>query len=400
MKIFLIFLALLIAAMPAVCGEPGDVPSVANGINALAFDLYGKLRSEDGNLFLSPYSISTALAMTWAGARGATEQEMAKTLHFDLGQDQLHPACGQLIERLNAAGKAGDFELDVANRLWGQSDYKILTDFQKTVKTFYGADIAPADFQKNAEGARKEINGWVEKKTKDKIKDLLQPGVLQPLTRLVLVNAIYFKGAWTTAFDKKATTTRPFTLENGKKVNVPMMRQVKDFAYAEDETVQVLELPYKGNELSMIVLLPRTVDGRKALEEKLTVENLNRWTGAASHKRVDVQLPRFKSTSQFELSNTLNELGMKDAFSPQADFSGMTGNRYLFISAIIHKAFVDVNEKGTEAAAATAVTMREACAPPKEPPVEFRADHPFVFLIRDNPSNAILFLGRVMNPGS
>ena len=175
MKTSLILLAVLVTAMSAIGDKSGDVPSVANSINALAFDLYGKLRTEDGNLFFSPYSISTALAMTWAGARGATEQEMAKTLHFDLGQDRLHPACGQLVERLNAAGKAGDFELAVANRLWGQSDYKILPDFQKTVKTFYGADIAPADFKMNAEGVRKEINGWVEKKTKDKIKDLLQP---------------------------------------------------------------------------------------------------------------------------------------------------------------------------------------------------------------------------------
>ena len=400
MKTLLTSLTILAAAMPAICDESGDVPSVANGINALAFDLYGKLRTEEGNLFFSPYSISTALAMTWAGARDGTEQEMARTLHFDLGQDQLHPACGRLVERLNAAGKAGDFELAVANRLWGQSDYKILADFRKTVKTFYSADIAPADFQNNTEGVREEINGWVEKKTKDKIKNLLQPGVLQPLTRLVLVNAIYFKGAWTTAFDKKATTTQPFVLESGKKVDVPMMRQVSNFTYAEDETAQVLELPYKGNELSMIVLLPRTVDGRKALEEKLTAENLKRWTDAASRKQVDVQLPRFKSTSQFELSKTLGALGMTSAFGEAADFSGMTGNRDLFISAVIHKAFVDVNEKGTEAAAATAVAMRATAMRPSGPPVEFKADHPFVFLIRDNPSGAILFLGRVMNPAS
>jgi serpin B len=387
--------------MPAVGGEPDDVPAVANGINAFAFDLYGKLRKEGGNLFFSPYSISIALAMTWAGAREATEQEMAKTLHFDLGQDRLHPACGQLIERLNAAGKAGDFELAVANRLWGQADYKILPDFQKTVKTFYGADIAPADFKTNAEGVRKEIDGWVENKTKDKIKDLLQPGVLQPLTRLVLINAIYFKGAWTTAFDKEATTTQPFALESDTKVDVSMMRQVNNFMYAEDETAQVLELPYKENELSMIVLLPRAADGRKALEEKLTVETLKRWTDAMSWKQIDIQLPRFKSTSQFELSNTLDELGMRDAFSPRADFSGMTGNRDLFISAVIHKAFVEVNEKGTEAAAATAKFLALGFELPEPPrPIEFKADHPFVFLIRDNPSGAILFLGRVMNPTS
>jgi serpin B len=400
MKTSLILLAALAAVRPAVCGEPDDVSSVANGINLFAFDLYGKLRTEDGNLFFSPHSLSTALAMTWAGARGATEREMAQTLHFDLGQNRLHPACGRWIERLNAAGQAGDFELAVANRLWGQSDFKILPDFQNTVKMFYGADIAPADFEKNAEGVRKEINGWVEEKTRDKIQDLLPSGVLQPLTRLVLVNAIYFKGVWAETFDQKATTTQPFKLESGEKIHVPMMRQVKNFAYAEDETTQVLELPYKGRALSMIVLLPRADDGLKALEEKLTGENLKRWTGAATHKRVEVQLPRFKSTSQFELSKTLGALGMTDAFTGAADFSGMTGNRDFFISAIIHKAFVDVNEKGTEAAAATAVVMRLTAMPSPEPPVEFKADHPFVFLIRDNPSGAILFLGRVTNPRS
>ncbi len=393
-----ILLAALVAATPAVCRESTDVRSVATGMNTFAFDLYGTLRAKDGNLFLSPYSLSTALAMTWAGARGETEKEMAAALRFPLGQESLHPAYGALIDELNAAGRSGDFALAVANRLWGQAGYKILPEFRKTVKASYGAELVPADFRNDSEGVRKEINGWVEQQTKNKIRDLIGPNVLGSDTRMVLVNAIYFKGLWKDAFDERVTAPTPFHREGAAPVDAQMMRRVDHYRYAEDADVQVLELPYKGEGLSMIVLLPRAADGRKALEDRLSAGKVQSWMDAMQSKKVDVRLPRFKMTSQFSLAEQLGALGMKSAFTGDADFSGMTGNRDLFISAVIHKAFVDVNEKGTEAAAATAVVMELTAARPEPPSVEFKADHPFVFLIRDNASGAILFLGRMMDP--
>lgn len=396
MKLFMVALAVAMAGVPVCRGSAGDA---AGGINALACDLYGRLRTDEGNLFFSPYSLSTALAMTWAGARGATEQEMARTLHFDADQGRLHAAYGQLLERLNAGGRPDAFELDVANRLWGQSGYPILPAFQETVKRFYGADLAPADFRGDADGARGEINAWVAQKTRDRIRDLVPPGILSELTRLVLVNAIYFKGDWARTFETNATTAQPFTLAGGGRADTPMMRQVERFRHAEAGGVQVLELPYKGQALSMIVLLPRAADGLKALEDALTPANLRRWTDALESKRVDVWLPRFTATARFALSKTLGELGMPGAFTPDADFSGMTGGQDLYITEVLHQAFVDVNEQGTEAAAATAVVMQELAMRPRELPVEFKADHPFVFLIRDNSSGAVLFLGRLVNPG-
>jgi len=371
---------------------------VVEGNNQFATDLYAELgKEEGGNLLMSPYSISTALAMTYAGARGETEAEMAEVLHFTLPQERLHPAFAGLISHFNEGDKKRPYQLNVANRLWGQKGYRFLPDFVKTTEDNYGAELAQVDFVRNAEGARQTINRWVEEQTQEKIKDLIPSGVLDSMTRLVLTNAIYFKGDWKYQFDKKRTKDAPFMVTPEKKIKVPMMQQQTVFKYAAYPELQVLEMPYSGDELSMVVLLPKKVDGLADLEKPLTEESIEKWTSRLRPAKVSVFLPRFKMTCQFGLNGVLASMGMPEAFSKSADFSGMNGKKDLYISAVIHKAFIDVNEEGTEAAAATAVVIRLKSARPRPNPV-FRADHPFIFLLKDNQTGSILFMGRVVEP--
>jgi len=393
-----------------MAGSEVNKKTVVQGNNEFALALFARLGEEQGNLFFSPYSISTALAMTYAGARGQTESQMAKVLYFPivagekvppetlLQPGQFHSAFGEVVKALNERAKKGGYELAVANALWGQKGYKLLGDFLKLIETEYGGQLAEVDFVRAAEAARKTINTWVEEKTKDKIKELIKPGVLDAMTRLVLTNAIYFKGNWARHFKKDRTRQAPFTLLTGEKVDAAMMNQTDQFGYMEAEDFQALELPYVDNELSMIILLPKQIDGLPEFEKTLNLENLSQWVGKLHRREVIVSVPKFKMTSQFSLAAVLKSMGMADAFSPEAaDFSGITGSRDLFISAVIHQAYVDVNEEGTEAAAATAVTMRLTSVGPSQTPV-FRADHPFLFLIRDNHSGSILFIGRLLNP--
>ena len=375
-------------------GSPTEV--LMNGNTAFALDLYDELREDEGNLFFSPYSISTALAMTYAGARGNTEKQMAQVLHFTVPQDQLHPAFASMEAALKAIQEKGDVELRVANALWPQKDYVFLKEFLELTKKYYGSAITPLDYKTAHEAARRTINSWVERKTNEKIKDLIPEGVLDALTRLVLTNAIYFKGNWATQFDKNRTEDAPFHLLSGQSVQTPLMHQKQTCGYAEFEGLQVLELPYVGDDLSTVVLLPREVDGLTELEDGLTMENLEKWTKQLREEKVSIFLPKFTMTSQFQLEKTLGSMGMPDAFSSNADFSGMDGTKNLFISAVIHKAFVAVDEEGTEAAAATGVVISLTAAP--RPTPVFRADHPFVFVIRDNVSGSILFIGRVVDP--
>lgn len=369
---------------------------LAAGNTAFAVDLYHQLRTAEGNLFFSPYSISTALAMTYAGARGDTEAQMARVLHFDLDhltQETLHNAFAALQEHLARVQGKGDVALHAANSLWPQAGYTFLAAFLDLCQRCYGVTITPVDYGADSEAARQLINAWVEEKTNDKIKDLLKPPHVTPLTTLILVNAIYFKGNWAHQFDPEDTDDGPFYLATGDVVSVPLMRQKARFGYQATKDLQVLELPYVGEDLSMLVLLPQERDGLPSLEAALTVENLALWTQDLEPVTVQVWLPRFKLSGEFDLGETLEAMGMVDAFHA-ADFSGMTGQRDLFISAVVHKAFVDVNEEGTEAAAATAVVMGRGISPS---PI-FCADHPFLFLIRENSSGSVLFLGRVVDP--
>jgi serpin B len=397
----------------AACGSgttspaatPEHLSAVVAGNNEFAADLYSRLSKQEGNLFFSPNSISTALAMTYAGAGGNTQTEMKEVLHFPLDNEPLHACFNELTTQLqrDASSKAG-YRLSIANRLWGQTGYPFNRTFLRLTKAHYGAELAQVDFETNTEAARQLINSWVEKKTERKIKDLLAPGILDPLTRLVLTNAIYFKGDWAKEFNEEATEEQPFHITPEKTVNVPMMHQSTKFRYMENDDIQALEMNYKGDALSMMVLLPKEQDGLASLERALSANLLKQWADSMQTRKVDVYLPKFKLESKFSLKETLAAMGMADAFDPmKADFSGMTAasrvsgtDPGLYISAVIHKAYVDVNEEGTEAAAATAVVMRLAAAP-EEPPV-FRADHPFLFLIRDNRSGSILFIGRMVNP--
>jgi len=398
LRMFLMWMILPMNGLSAETPPLADRAAMVEGNNAFAIDLYGQLRTQSGNLFFSPDSISTALAMTYAGARGDTATEMAKTLHFTLPPQRLHPAMGGLLGDLNAPHDG--YKLRMANALWAQQGYTFLDDFLKLTNSDYGAGFKQVDFKDATEAARLTINQWVEQQTDDKIKDLLQPGVLSSSTRLVLTNAIYFKGDWQTQFDKAQTRDEDFHLSAAQNVKAPMMHREGGFNYFDGGTFQILEIPYKSAELSMIVLLPNDVGGMFALEQSLTAPNTRQWLGQLRPvPKVIMTLPKFKMTQQFELQDTLGAMGMTLAFDAHADLSGMTGNREFSISAAIHKAYIDVNEEGTEAAAATAVVMRLMMARMQQPaPPVFRADHPFIFLIRDNRSGGILFMGRVTDP--
>ena len=383
--------------------SPSDVTSLVEGNSSFAFDLYQALKAEDGNIFYSPYSISQALAMTYAGARGQTEQQMADTLQFTLSQESLHPAFNSLDIELGkrgegARGKDGEgFKLHIVNAIWGQKDYKFLPAFLDVLAENYGAGLRIMDFVKEPEKSRITINDWVSDQTEDRIKDLIPQGMIDALTRLVLTNAIYFNAAWQYPFAEDMTADGTFYLLDGGEVTVPMMRQTESFGYTAGAGYQAVELLYDGGELSMVILLP--VRGNfRAFEESLQSGRVDDIITNLEHTQVALTMPKFEYESEFSLKNTLAEMGMPAAFSGSADFSGMTGEKDLFIAEVLHKAFVLVDEAGTEAAAATAVIMRETAMPAE--PVEVSIDSPFIFLIRDIDTGAVLFIGRVINPAA
>jgi len=373
---------------------PEDILGVVTANNRLAFDFYGRLREEEGNIFFSPWSISSAMAIALEGARGETESEMRAVLH--LPGEERRPAFARLYNEINKKDKR--YELATANAVWAQKDFQILDAYFDVIEKYYGGNVENLDFIGDTEGSRKTINGWVEGKTREKIKDLIPRGAIDGQTRLVITNAIYFKGQWVKQFDLKNTQQSEFRVTPDKAVKVQMMnlRDAK-FKYTEDETVQILELPYAGEELSMLILLPKE-DSPDNVESILTAQRIDEWRASIKEEEVDVYLPRFKLETKYGLGETFKDLGMRQAFDPgQADFSGMTGWRDLFISSIIHQAFVEVNEEGTEAAAATGVIVTLTAMPTKK---IFMADHPFIFIIMDRTTGAILFLGRVANPAA
>lgn len=373
-----------------------DIQTVVKGNNDFGFDLYQELKGRKGNLFFSPHSISTAMAMTYAGARSQTEKEMTEVLHFSLEQEPLHSSFSKLQSYLNTVQNKGHIKLNTANSLWAQEGHHFLDSFLDLNKKYYGAGLNFVDFVTKAETARKTINIWVEDKTQRNIRELIKPGMIDSSTTLVLCNAIYFKGDWLSPFDEKGTADADFYVSPDKIIKVPMMSQESIFKLEDFNDFSAIELPYEGSDLSMIVFLPKEIDGLAELERNLTNDNVKNWIAKLSNSReseVRVALPKFETSCKFELAGVLAEMGMPHAFV-SADFSGMTGKRDLFVSKVIHKAFVDVNEEGTEAAAATA--MWEARSISRSP--TFRADHPFVFMIRENQTGSILFLGRVVDP--
>jgi len=380
-----------------------DEALLVEGNSAFAFELYQALKGEEGNLFYSPYSISLALAMTYAGARNETAQQMADTLNFILEQERLHPAFNWLDTELasrgeGAQGKDGEgFRLNIVNAIWGQKDYEFLTEFLDVLAENYGTGLRILDFITEPEESRLTINDWVSDQTEGRIEDLIPQGAVDALTRLVLTNAIYFNAAWENTFDEDMTADGPFYLLDGGQVSVPMMKQTEWFGYTEGEGYQAVELQYDGGEFSMVILLPEA-GNFQAFEEGLQAQQVCDIISGLQFTGVALTMPRFEFDSEFSLKDTLAGMGMPIAFSDSADFSGMTGNPELFISDIIHKAFVAVDEAGTEAAAATAVIVKLSAAPGF--PVEVTIDSPFIFLIRDIETGAILFVGRVMNPGA
>ena len=397
--LFAVALALAWAPTPSTA-QP-NVDSLARDNTAFALDIYRELASSPGNLILSPYSISSALAMTYAGARGETERQIARALCFSMGQDALHPAFAALQARIDEVRQSDDLTLSIANSLWPQAGFKIRDGYTKTVKLNYGVSITPVDYKAQPEAARRAINSWTAERTGGRIQDLVPEGVIDGFTRLVLVNAVYFLGKWAEPFDFKTTKPAPFYPAPGESIETPMMTQVKDLLYADLDSLQALRLQYQGKSLSMLILLPRAPYTLEQLEGDISVSALESWESALGRPEVKVFLPKFKMTHEFGLDKALNSLGMVDAFLPgKADFSGISGGRdTLFISAVLHKAFVEVDEKGTEAAAATAVPMTiGAVMNPVGPPPVFRADHPFLFLIQHNRSGSILFIGRVADP--
>lgn len=427
-------LAVLAAVMVAAiaCGQAAadvktelanvDVSALPKANAQLATNLYGRLAEKDGNLFFSPYSISEAMAMTYAGAAGETKTQMASVLHVPMGhlnQDKVlrwtdtELAAAYAHHRKAMAGSR-KFELHIANALWGQEGFEFNKEYLKLVEKYFDGKLSNVDFAK-AEQAAKTINNWVERQTKDKIKNLLSPGVLSSDTRLVLTNAIYFKAKWQNKFKKEGTRACDFHLSKDSKVRADMMQQTQRFSYGEVDGVKVLQMPYADSNMAMMILLPKEIDGLAELERQLIqgegkkgeagpggaqqVGAFDKYVTALQGEQVRVVIPKFKFTSKFSLADTFKAMGMKLAFSGDADFSAMTKADRLAISNVIHQAFVEVDEEGTEAAAATAVIMGKGSAQiPNDEPKQFVADHPFIFVIRDTQSGTILFMGRVADP--
>jgi len=369
--------------------------------NDFAVALYGQLLQRPGNLFFSPFSIRTAVGMAYAGARGETAVQMRRALRVGSSDEGLHAAFAEIIHRLSAAG---EYEMAVANSLWAQDGAPLQTEFLDLVARHYGGGMNTADFRCGADAARVRINRWVEERTKERIRGVIPPGMLDADTRLVLVNAVYFKGMWAPQFPEAATRDKPFYLEGDRKVLTPLMHGQQEVGYLQADGYQAVKLDYRGGDLSMLVLLPDKTDGLRELETRLSGSMLHDCVANMLWRKVRLFLPRFRLTwGVVEMGAYLCELGMPLAFTRfQADFSGINGHRpphedSLFISAICHKAFVEVNEKGTEAAAVTGGRWVRLGRPEQPIPI-FQADHPFLFAIRDGKSGAILFLGRMADP--
>ncbi len=371
---------------------------IASATNQFAFDLYLNLKDSAGNIFFSPFSLSTAMAMTYEGARGQTAREIKQVFHYPESLKVMREEFAGIINLINKEDKK--YELHTANALWAQKGYPLLTEYVNTVEKYYGGKVTDLDFARETENSRLIINHWVEEQTNNRIKDLIPPGVLNQLTRLVLTNAIYFKGNWENQFPPGNTREEEFMVTPEKKVKVPMMSiREKRFNYLENDELQLVELPYAGQEISMLVLLPKK--DLKSLEPGLRAEKLNEYKKQLRSEKIDIYLPKFKFETKYMMGGKkgiLGRMGMPTAFSPtEADFSGINGRRDFYLSEVVHQAFVEVNEEGTEAAAATGLVVGVTMVVKK---LVFRADHPFIFIIQDRATGNILFMGRVVDPSA
>jgi len=370
------------------------VTKVVEANNRFAFDLYTVIKeNEKGNLFYSPYSIFAALVMTYEGAKARTAEEIRAVFHFPK-EEILRPNFSKVYNDLNQSDKS--YQLKIANAIWLQQNHPFLKDYVNRIERYYGAKVTNVDFIKETEKTRKKINQYIEEQTNKKIKESISPGILDPLTKLVITNAIYFKGSWLWQFDPKLTVPMDFKITPTTSVKVPMMTMKPkntEFNYADLDELQILELPYQGDKISMLILLPKE-DLKKI--EPLTEEKLKQWKNEMQRTKLDgIYLPKFEFTSKYLLNEPLKRLGMKQSFTPAADFSGMTGNRDLLINFVIHQAYIKVDEEGTEAAAATAVGIGITAYRPEK---IFLVNHPFLFIIQEKETGNILFFGRIVDP--
>jgi serine protease inhibitor len=387
----------------AVAGDNDMITQeqIVEGLNNFSFDLYHSLSAgSSSNLFYSPLSISSALAMTYAGANGETADQMQSTLHYGPQVDLFHSQYGAMIDSLSSK-KGQDFKMNIANAIWVQDQFKLRNYFVETVKKDYNGEVRSMDFVNQPEASRDTINYWVEKKTAGKIQDLIPKGMIDDITRLILTNAVYFNAEWANKFNKRLTTEDNFYCFGNKIVKTDMMYQREHYPVSQTKDYTILEIPYEGYEYSMLILLPKENDGLIDLSKSLSADDIIAHDKNKKHEEVLVYFPKFKMETEYELKKSLSGMGMPLAFSANADFSNMTGGKDLMISSVIHKAFIDVDEEKTEAAAATAVVMKlTSMAPSPKAPLEFRADHPFLFIIRSRNDDAILFMGQLTNPGS
>ena len=387
---------ILILMLGSLFGQDLDSREIIEANNRFAINLYSQYKSEEGNIFFSPFSISTAMAMVYEGAEGKTAKEIKSVFGFPKYDNSRRNQYSNLLSEINKKDK--EYALNTANALWAEQDFNFLDKYLTTVEKYYGGKTTNLDFKNQPDASRLIINNWVEDKTNNKIKDLFPEGSIHPLTRLVLTNAIYFKAEWLKQFDADKTRDMNFRVNPDKSIKVPMMQRTDRksiFDYTQNEDLQILEMPYAGEDLSMLILLPFD-DDIEVLENSFTIEKLTEWKKSLRKRRVNIYIPKFKFETKYLLNETLSDLGMPTAFTNSADFSGMTGKKDLKITAVIHQAFIEVNEEGTEAAAATAVVLGIRS---KKPPTPiFKADHPFIFIIQQNETGNILFMGRVSNP--
>ena len=371
------------------------VKDVVKGNNEFTFDLYDQINDKEENLFFSPYSVSSALAMTYNGAEGKTKNEMSDVLNFNKDINALSENYSALNDHITGLSSK-KIQLNIANAIWGQQDYGFRKAFLELNKKYYGAGIKQVNFKKEHKEIRNQINKWVEDKTNQKIKNLIKPNVLDRMTRMVLVNAIYFNGKWENPFKEEDNFKDKFYIYSKCETQTEFMFQKLSLKYHEDDIAQVVEIPYSGKSLSMMVILPKEKYGMEKLEKYLDNELYENYNKSLSTYKVELSFPKFEVEDDYELNSPLKDMGMKSAFGEGADFSGMTGSKDLFIDNVVHKTYVKVDEEGTEAAAATGIVMRKTSAIMETK--EFKADHPFIFIIKENKNDTILFMGRIMNP--
>jgi serpin B len=370
-----------------------NAQTIVEGNNLFAFDLLKQLKDQNVNVFFSPYSISTALFMTAGGARNKTEKQMLEVLHQSQNSLEYHKKFGDVI--IKAENKK-NVELSIANSIWPQKGYHFKIEYLALLKNAYKIQVAECDFAKSPNEEALKINNWVADKTKNKIIDIIKPDMLDATTKMVLANAIYFYGDWKIAFDKEKNVEAEFYKNDGSAAKTNFMNAEYSMKYASDDMFKVISINYKNNEVSLFVFLPNDPDSFSIALNSLDLRRFTLIDKSMREEKINLFLPKFKMTSEFMLEEKLPEMGMVDAFSSEADFSGMTGDKSLMISKVIHKAYIDVSEKGTEAAAATVVIMSRNGGSHK--PIVFKADHPFIFIIKDNTTGQLLFIGILNDP--